>query len=398
MPLTDLELKGLSPKNKQYKKSDSEGLYVLVKPNGTKLWRLKYYFLGTEKTLSIGVYPKVGLKEARKAKNEAKILLSNGIDPSLNKKSQKLEAASDNENTFKKVSEEYLETLNGKNLTEKSINKNRYFAKKLYPYIGTFPVSKLEGSQILSVLKKFEKAGIAYTAKSICAYINRVFRYAFTLGYIKSNPAFGLTDSLATPIVKNRPAILDKKELIGLFRNINEYNGLFITKLALKLLPLIFTRTGELRKLEWSEFDEDQKCFSIPAEKMKMRRDFKVPLSKQALEIINELKSVDNKSKFLFPSISSPAKPMSENTINGALRRMGYTSEEMCGHGFRTIASSYLHQCGRFRSEVIETQLAHIDTNSVRSVYNRTDYWDERVKLMQYWSDFIDNLAAENGE
>ena len=394
MALSDLTLRNAPPKAKQYKLSDSGGLFVLITPTGSKLWRFKYRYAAKEKLLALGSYPEVSLKEARSRRDEAKKLLNEGNDPSLEKKLKKHRIAHEAGNTFKSVCEDFLINLEGKQLEPKTIKKNRYFAKKLFPDLGTIPISKLEAPEILNALKKIEKLGIKETAKRTCAFVSRVFDYAVITGLCKFNPASSLTNALATPVTTNRAALSDKKEIGYLLRDIDGYDGHFATRQALRLLPHLFVRPGEIRNAEWSEFDLENKTWLIPAKKMKMRSDHWVPLSEQAIAILQETLTLKTNSKYLFPSLRSKDRAMSDNTLNAALRRLGYKKEEMCAHGFRTIASSLLNESNKWRSEVIERQLAHSEKNRVRAAYNRTEYWDERVDMMQWWSNYIDSLRA----
>ncbi len=394
MGLTDLKIRTAATKEKQYKIADSGGLYILITSTGSKLWRFKYRFAGKEKLLALGTYPETSLREAREKRDNAKRLLSENKDPSLEKRLKKQRAIYETENTFKSVCEAFLENLETQNLSAKTIKKNRYLAEKLYSDLGSIPISMLEAPDILRALKKIEKTGIKETAKRTCAFTSRVFDFAVIIGKCKYNPVSSLTKALASPLTTNRAALTEKNQIGGLLRAIDGYDGHFWTRQALKLLSLVFLRPGEIRFAEWSEFDFELKTWIVPAEKMKMRNDHLVPLSRQVIELLEEIKSVKTNSKYLFPSIRSKDRPISDNTLNGALRRMGYKKEEMCAHGFRTIASSLLNESNQFRADVIERQLAHTEKNRVRAAYNRTEYLSERIEMMQWWADYLDTLKA----
>lgn len=395
--LTDSAIKALKSKTKPYKIFDGGGLFLLVSPNGAKLWRLKFSFASREKLLSLGSYPEISLKDARKRRDDAKEKLANGIDPAFEKKQKKHHAKQQAADSLKVISEEYLEKLGKDGLANATMVKNHYLAKHLYIDLGNRPVSQIEPYEILAVLKKIERRGKVETAHRVCSYAARLFRYAIVTGRAKYNPASDLSEGLIVPQVKHRAAILDRKEVGALLRAISDYSGHFTTKQALRLIPYVFVRPGELRHAEWSEFDFKEKLWKIPASKMKMREDFVLPLSKQAIEILEETKAVASKSKYIFPSLRSGSRPMSENTINGALRRMGYDKDTMSGHGFRSIASTFLNESGRWSSDAIEHALAHKDSNKTRAAYNRGTHWEERIAMAAWWSNYLDTLR-DGGE
>ena len=392
MALTDIQIKNSKAKEKVYKLYDTLNLHLLINPNGSKLWRFKFRFAGKEKTLALGKYPDVPLKEAREKRDAARKQLEAGNDPSLERKREKRKAIYEAENTFKSVAEEWIKVQETQNLSPKTIIKNSSLLKQLYHDLGNLPISKIEPLDIHSSLKKLEKTGKLDSTKRICNLASRVFDHAILLGMCKYNPVGNITKTLATPIVKHRPALLDKKEIGGLLRAIDDYQGSFSTKQAMKLLPHVFVRPGELRFAEWSEFDLNKKIWTIPAQRMKMKSTHIVPLTRQSLKILQVLKLLKTNSNYLFPSVRSAKRPMSENTLNTSLRIMGYAQEEMCAHGFRSIASTLLNESGKFRPDVIERQLAHAERNKVRAAYHRAEYLDERIEMMQWWSNYLDDL------
>ena len=397
MALTDSAIKAAKSKGKPYKMYDSGGLFVLISPKGSKLWRLKFKFLDKEKLLSLGTYPEIGLKDARIRRDEAKTQLANGIDPAFDKKQKQQQAKQQAADSLKVISEEYLEKLEKDGLAEATMVKNLYLAKHLYQDLGNRPVSKIEPYEVLAVLKKIERRGKVETAHRVCSFAARLFRYAIVTGRAKFNPAADLSEGLVVPQVKHRAAILDRKEVGALLRAIADYSGHYTTKQALRLIPYVFVRPGELRHAEWAEIDFKEKLWKIPAAKMKMREDFVLPLPPQAIEILEETKAVASNSKYVFPSLRSGSRPMSENTINGALRRMGYDKDTMSGHGFRSIASTFLNESSKWSSDAIEHALAHKDSNKTRAAYHRGTHWEERIAMAAWWSNYLDTLR-DGGE
>ena len=397
MSMSGSAIKALKSRVKPYKIFDGGGLFLLISPNGSKLWRLKFIFAGKEKLLSIGTYPEISLKDARNRRDDAKKLLANGIDPAFDKKQRQNLAKQQAADSLKAISDEFLEKITNDGLAEKTIAKNHYLARHLMPDLGNRPISKIEPYEVLAVLKKIERRGKIETAHRVCSYAARLFRYAIVTGRAKYNPASELSEGLVVPKVTHRAAILDRKEVGALLRAIGDYSGHFTTKQALRLIPYIFIRPGELRNAEWTEIDFKEKIWKIAGSKMKMREDFVFPLSDQAIEILQETKMVASNSKYIFPSIRSGSRPMSENTINGALRRMGYDKDTMTGHGFRSIASTFLNESGKWTSDAIERALAHKDSNQTRAAYHRGAHWNERVEMAQWWANYIDTLR-DGGE
>ncbi len=389
--LTNTQVKNAKQQSKPYKLSDGDGMYLFVTKAG-KYFRYDYRFLGSRKTLALGVYPAVTLKKARKRLAEAREKLEEGIDPGhLRKmtKASKFEAA---ENCFEKFALEWFAKQNWTEGHARTV-KSR-LSNNILPYIGDRPVNEITAQDVLTVCQRVEDRGAIETAHRIKTICSQVFRYCVASGLIKGDPCRDLRQAL-TPASPKRMATITEPEKIGdLMRAIHGYKGAAVTRAALLLAPLVFVRPGELRKAEWEELDFDSAQWKIPAEKMKMRQPHIVPLSKQAFSIIKDLQPLTGNGKYLFPSIRSAARPMSENTVNGALRRLGYTKEELTGHGFRSMASTLLHEM-QWPSQIVERQLAHKDSNSVRDIYNYAEYLNERREMMQFWSDYLYELKAK---
>jgi len=385
--LTDLKIRNLKPRQKAYKVFDGGGLYLEIEPNGSKLWRYKYRYRGKHKTLSLGKYPVVTLSEARKKHLEAKRLLSRGLDPSSEKRKEKLR----NAKTLEVVAKEWWNAKRPKWSEDHAKLVWRRLELNVLPWLKDKPVMEITSRELLDVLKRVEARGAVETARRIGQVLNQVFIFAIAAGYCENNPASNLNQALKEVKHRSFAAITDPKKVGELLRAIDAFKGSFIVKQALRLAPLVFVRPGELRKAEWQEIDLDQTIWTIPAEKMKKKRTHLVPLSRQAVQILEELKPLTGNGKYVFPSIRTNDRPISENTLNAALRRLGYAKDEMTSHGFRSVASTLLHELG-WPSHVIETQLAHVDRNSVRAAYNRAEYLRERKKLMQAWADYLDAL------
>lgn len=392
MALTDIALRSAKPADKQFKLSDSGGLYVIVKPTGGKLWRWKYRFHGKEKMLALGVYPGVTLKEARERRDDAKRLLAQGKDPSAEKRRAAVRAKVSVGNTFEAVAGELIARAETESRADATLTKARWFLRLLEPALGHRPISEIEPYEILAVVKKQADAGHHETARRLLAFASRVFRHAIVTTRASRNPAADLKGALVAPRVKHHAAITDPGAVGALLRAIDGFEGQPSTRLALRLAPHVFVRPGELRSARWSEFDLEQAIWRIPAAKMKMRRDHVVPLSRQALKILREAQELSGDGDCVFPGVRTPTRPMSENTLNAALRRLGYATEEMTSHGFRSTASTLLNESGRWSPDAIERALAHNDGDDVRAAYNRGAYWHERVRMAQWWSDYLDRL------
>jgi integrase len=392
MALSDTSLRNAKPQPKQYKLHDTGGLFVIVRPSGGKLWRLKYRFGGKELQLSLGSYPDVGLKAARARRDEARKLLDDGVDPIAQKKRAAVFARISASNTFGLIADEFIAKRQQDGMADATIIKMRWFASLINKDIGKRAMSEIEPFELLTSIKKIERMGNHETAKRVRAFAARVFRYAIITGRAKYNPAADLAEALVSPRVKHHAAILDPKAVGALLRAIEGYDGHITTKLALQVAPHLFVRPGELRHAEWKEFDFNAAVWRIPAAKMKMRTEHVVPLSRQALAILKEAERYRIKGTFVFPAFRTWLRPMSENTLNAALRRMGYTTDEMTSHGFRSTASTLLNESGKWSSDAIERALAHKDSDNVRAAYHRGTHWDERVRMAQWWSDYLDQL------
>jgi len=393
MPLTDTAIRNSKPQNKQYKMTDEKGMYLLVNKAG-KYFRLDYRFAGKRKTLALGVYPDVKLVEAREKRNEARKMIANGIDPSQARKVKKSIQIEQSENGFEAIAREWHAKYSSIWADSHAKKIIRRFELYIFPRLGTRPIAEITPPELLAVLRRVESKGILETAHRAQQNCGQVFRYAIATGRAERDPSADLRGALA-PVKHGRMAtITDPKKIGELLRAIDGYEGIPVTKCALKLAPLVFVRPGELRHAEWSEIDLDKVEWRIPAEKMKMKDPHIVPLSTQALEILNEIQPITSQGRYVFPSVRTNSRPMSENTILAALRRMGYTKEEMSGHGFRAMASTVLHEQG-WPSDIIERQLAHAERNSIKAAYNHAQHLPERRRMMQAWADYLDRLKEK---
>lgn len=392
--LTDTLVRKAKPREKDYKLFDGGRLFLLVTTKGSKYWRYKYEFAGKEKTLALGVYPDVSLAEAREARDNARKQLKSEVDPNTVKKLSKKKLKSAVENSFQIITYEWY-AKNSKIWGEKYSKKMiRLFERDIFPWIGKRPIDEIDAPELLDVLNRIEKRGAIDTAHRAQQNCSSVFRYAIVTRRVKRDPASDLRGALQ-PIKKQHYAsIHDPKEVGELLRAINGYRGHFVTQCALRLAPLVFLRPGELRFAEWIEFNFDIAEWRIPSERMKMRSMHLVPLSKQAVTILKELYLLTGNGKYVFPSVRTDARPISDNTINAALRRIGYATDEMTGHGFRSMASTLLNEQG-WNSDAIERQLAHAERNSIRAAYNYAEYLPERRKMMQHWADYLDSIAND---
>ena len=389
MALSDVQIRNAKPKDKPYKLTDGGGLHILVNPNGSKLWRLKYRVGGIEKLLSFGPYPQVSLIEARKKGIEAKGALRSGIDPSGAKKAQK--ASASGADSFETIAREWFSKFSATWTPSYGDRILRRLERDVFPWIGQTPIKEVTAPGLLSVLRRIEARGAVETAHRASQNCGQVFRYAIATGRAERDPVPDLRGALPPSQETHHASITDPREIGGLLRAIGGYEGGLIVRCALRLAPLVFVRPGELRRAEWTEIDWDKAQWIIPAEKMKMREKHVVPLSRQALEILKELQPLTGEGKYLFPSPRTSDRPMSDNAILSALRRMGYTGDQMTGHGFRSMASTLLNEQGWHR-DAIERQLAHAERDSIRAAYNYAQYLPERRKMMQAWADHLDGL------
>jgi integrase len=385
--LSDTRIRAAKPMERPYKLFDERGLYLLVTPSGNRLWRLRYRMGSLEKLLALGAYPDVPLKRAREKRDEARKLVADGIDPNAKRKAERSAQAE----TFEAVANEWIE-LHKKSLAPETIlilgTRLRSF---LYPYIGSRPVAGINAQELLAVLRRIEARGRHETAHRVRALAGRVLRYAVATGRAPHDVAADLKDALAPVKSRNFASVTDPRRAGELMCAIHGYSGHPVTGLALKLAPLVFVRPGELRAAEWSEFALGNAEWRIPGARMRMGEPHIVPLSRQALAILRELQPLARGGRYLFPSLRTRDRPMSDNTVNAALRRLGYSSGEQTGHGFRSMASTLLNEQG-FPPDVIELQLAHSERNKVRVAYNKAQRLPERRKMMQAWADYLDGL------
>jgi len=391
MALTDSAIKAAKPKSTQYKLYDEKGLLLIVRPTGGKLWRLKYRFAGKEQQLSIGTYPEVALREARERRDAARKMLAEGKDPGVEKKRAAVAAAISAENTFKVVAEEFIAKRQREGMADATVAKARWHLDRL-DKLHSRPIAEIEAFELLTVLKRMETRGNLEAARQVRSFASRVFRYGVATTRCKHDVAADLIGALTAPKVKHHAAIVDPVEVGALLRAIEGYEGQPSTHYALRLAPHVFVRPGELRHAEWAEFDLDAAIWTIPAARTKMRREHHVPLSRQAIAIVRETHKVSGEGKLVFPGLRGPARPLSENTFNAALRRLGYSSDEMTAHGFRAMASTLLNQSAKWRPDVVERALAHGEPDKIRAAYNRAEYWSERVEMAQWWSSHLDTL------
>ncbi len=397
MPLTNLLtticIKNAFIKDKQYKLTDGEGMYLLVHPNGSKYWRLRYLFNGKENTLALGSYPSMSLAEARDKRHEAKKKIKQGIDPSEERRLQKLSIKIDAENNFEGLAREWHKHKSGNLTTRHSDYVIRRLEADVFPFIGSRPISKITPPELRAVIAKIEKRGAIDIAHRALQTSSQIFRFAIATGRAQRDIATDLRGTLTTRKQKNY-ARLEERELPEFLEKLENYDGELQTKLALKLLILTFVRTGELRGARWEEINFNTAEWRIPAERMKMKEKHIVPLSKQVLKILKQIRALHFNEKFVLPSHINPNKSISENTLLYAIYRMGYHSRTT-GHGFRGTASTILNEKG-FRADVIERQLAHGERNAIRAAYNHAQYLLERKKMMQWWADYLDKKQKES--
>jgi integrase len=392
MPLSDAKIRNAKPKGKPYKLTDGEGMFVLVHPNGSKYWRLKYRFVGRERILALGVYPDIGIAEARERRTEARKALAAGNDPAEKRKEAKRLAILKEENSFETIAREWYEQHKHEWVTNYRAKMIGRLETHVFPLLGDRPVTDIKAPEILSVLRVVEKSGaldLVHRLKQTCG---QIFMYAIATGRAERNPVPDLHGALKAPVRKNR-SYLKADELPEYLKKLEVYDGKIQTRLALKLLLLTFVRTTELRAAVWREIDFDASEWRIPAERMKMRDPHIVPLSKQAVSVLRELQQHNGNGDFIFQNMHKPLSCMSENTMIYALYRMGYHSKAT-GHGFRSTASTILNENG-FPPDVIERQLAHMERDRVRAAYNHAQYLPERRKMMQWWADYLDKAATK---
>jgi integrase len=380
--------------SKRYKISDGRGLYLEVAPNGGKWWRFKYRFNNKEKRMSVGVYPEISLAQARDWRDKYRLEISDGIDPLAQKQAEKIRIIEIETNSFETISREWFEKFSSTWTQAYSIRTITRMEQHIFPWIGKTNISKVTAPELLALIRRIENTGAIETAHRINQLCGQIFRYAIATARAERNPAADLKGAITPNKTKHHASITDPKKIGDLMRAINGYTGTFIAATALRLSPLVFLRPGELRKAEWSEIDFENKEWRIPAEKMKMRVTHITPLASQSIEILKEIEPLTGSGQFIFPSNRTVARPLSNNTINSALRRLGYANDEMTAHGFRSMASTLLNEQG-WNTDAIERQLAHSEGNGVKAAYNYAQHMPERKKMMQHWADYLNELAAK---
>jgi len=393
MPLSDTKARKAKPKSKQFKIFDTDGLFLLVSPAGGKWWRFKYRLGGKEKLISLGTYPEVSLAQARGRRDEARKQVADGIDPSQARKALK-DAKVRNESTFEVVAREWHTKFTQTWTSGHAITIKSRLELNVFPWIGGRPIIEIKAPELLMVLRRIESRGALETAHRVRAICGQVFRYAIATGRAERDPAADLRGALPPVKPKHHSAMTDPEKVAGLLRAIDGYQGSFVTKCALCLAPLLFVRPGELRQAEWAEIDFEATEWNIPAEKMKTRQPHLVPLARQAVEVLRELHPLTGAGRYVFPSPRTSKRPMSNNGVLSALRRMGFEKDEMTGHGFRAMARTILDEVLQVRPDFIEHQLAHAVRDPLGRSYNRTTHLPERRRMMQTWADYLDGLKA----
>lgn len=390
-PLSEVKVRNTKPQGNAYKLFDGGGLFLFVTPSGGKLWHFKYRFDNKEKKLAFGTYPEISLDNARQRRDEARRQVAHGIDPGAVRKAQKQAETSETE-TFEVIAREWHTKFTPTWTPGYAITIMGRLERDCFPWIGTRPITQIKALELLTVLRRIESRGALESAHRIKTIAGQVFRYAVATGRAERDPSGDLKGALPQPEEKHFAAITDPKEVGSLLRALDSYQGHFVVKCALRLAPLFFVRPGELRNAEWAEIDFDEATWTIPAHKMKTKQSHIVPLSNQAIAILTELKELTGTSKYVFPSGRSNSRPMSNNAVLAALRRMGFRKDEMSGHGFRAMARTILDEVLQQRPELIEHQLAHSVRDPLGRAYNRTAHLPERRKMMQLWADYLDGL------
>lgn len=391
MPLTDARCRSAQPGTKLQKLTDGGGLQLWVQPNGARLWRFAYRFSGKQKLIALGVYPTIPLARARQVREDARRLLADGLDPAVEKKRQAKAQADDP--TFRGLAKEYVAKLKREDRSEATIAKTEWLLSFANAEFGDEPIREVAAPAILRVLQALEARERYESARRLRSTVGSVFRYAIATARAETDPTYALRGALTQIKPIPRAAITDAEKFGALLRAVDTFDGQPGTRIALRLLALLFPRPGELRLAQWSELDVDRAVWTVPASRMKMRRPHRVPLPDQARELLGALRLISN-GDLLFPGVRSPSRPISDGTLNAALRRLGYAKDEVTAHGFRATASSLLNESGKWHPDAIERQLAHVEGNDVRAAYARGEHWDERVSMMQWWADQLDQLLS----
>lgn len=392
MPLNDMQIRRAKPEAKAYTLGDGLGLSLLIEPNGSKSWRFRYRFAGKPKMISLGVYPTITLADARSRRDDARKLVAEGKNPSEVRKEQKIALQTESESAFEKIATEWHQMKSAKWSEGYASDIMEAFQNDIFPYVGTRPVGEIKPLELLNVLRKIEKRGALEKMRKVRQRCSEVFRYAIATGRAEFNPAADLSSALEVHQSNHFP-FLKADEIPDFLRALDSYTGSRLVQIATKLLMITGVRTIELRAALWLEFDLDNAIWEIPAERMKMRRAHLVPLSTQALNLLNELKRMTGNYRYVFPGRNDPNKPMSEASINQVIKRIGY-SGRTTGHGFRHTLSTILHEQG-YESSWIEMQLAHVDKNSIRGTYNHAQYLERRNEMMQWYSDKLFNISSK---
>jgi len=395
MKLTVAEVKQKRELDKPLKLSDGHGLFLLINPDNKKYWRLAYRFNGKQKTLALGVYPAISLADARLKRDDARKLLANGIDPGETRKAAKSAKTAQEIDSFEVVAREWFANQSGIWVPSHADKIIRRLERDIFPWLGASPVSTITAQQLLVAARRIEERGVKETARRALLNCSQIFRYAIATGRAEHDPVPNLKGALQPVQTKHFPTITDPEAIGELLRAFDQYHGSFVTKCALQLAPLVFVRPGELRAAEWDEINLNAAEWNIKAERMKMRVAHLVPLSKQAVAILRELYPLTGHGKYVFSSEHTSLRPMSENTLNFALRRMGFAKSEISVHGFRAMARTLLDEILHFRPDYIEHQLAHAVRDPNGRAYNRTSHLPERREMMQKWADYLDSLKIE---
>lgn len=391
--LTVSQIRAAKPANKRYKIYDGRGLFLLIHTNGGKYWRFRYQFNDKDKTIALGTYPELSLPEARRLREEYRSQVSKGIDPAVQKKARKQARREAAGNSFEVVAREWLAGRAWENSTRDLVK--RRLEKDVFPWLGDEPISQIDAPTLLNVLRKAEARGVVYTAHRLRQHCSKVFRYAIATGRASRDPAADLVGALKQHQTTHYASITDPRQIGPLLRDIDAYWGTPVVRLALRLAPYVFVRPGNLRKSLWAYVDFQAREWRIPSSSMKKPAPHIIPMAPQVHDMLNELHRLSGRrSQYLFPNMRTAKAPMSENTINGALRRMGYDKDTLTGHGLRHMASTILHEQG-FNSDAVERQLAHMDRDETRATYNYAQYMDERRVMMQSWADYLDELREK---
>ena len=393
--LSDLSIRRATAKKKPYKRADGGGLYLLVTVKGAKYWRFDYRFQAKRKTLSLGVYPRIGLQQARQQHLQAKEQLDQGIDPCQQRQIIKLVQGDHHSSHFEAIAREWHQRYYTTWSPAYAQTILHRLVVNIFPLIGGRDIATIEPLELLAPLRKVEARGALHTAHRLQAVCSRIFRYAVATGRCQYDPCRDLRGALPPAKSGHFASLTDPQQVAALLRAIEDYRGDYTTLYALRLSPYVFVRPGELRQAEWHEIDFETKQWRIPAAKMKMRREHIVPLSRQSLRLFQEIQALNAQRRYIFSSLRSPQRPISNNTLNAALRRMGYRKDQMTAHGFRSVASTLLNEQG-FKADIIEKQLAHEEPNAIRAAYNRAEYLPERTQMMQHWADYLDHLRTGN--